>query len=141
MQPRITQVPPNWYSSAIATRLPAIAAMRLARTPPEPPPITNRSKSNSAIGFPFDDFHVLRRVRDEKRGGKSDKQPVLHHADDCLQRRGECGGIADAAERAVVDHIAAIGFERHAILGTQRNGVGPVSEPGEAICDISRRQG
>src|SRR5215471_14939825 len=48
-QPRITQVPPMRYSSAIMTLAPWPAAIRAARTPPEPPPITNRSTSNSAI--------------------------------------------------------------------------------------------
>src|ERR1700738_3683541 len=48
-QPRITQVPPIRYSSAIMTRAPWPAAIRAARTPPEPPPMTNRSTSNSAI--------------------------------------------------------------------------------------------
>src|SRR5689334_4451949 len=49
MQPRITQVPPIRDSSASATRAPDIAAIRAARTPPEPPPITNRSKSYLAM--------------------------------------------------------------------------------------------
>ena len=44
-QPRITQVPPTRYSSANATRAPCCAATRAARTPPEPPPMTNRSTS------------------------------------------------------------------------------------------------
>jgi hypothetical protein len=48
-QPRITQVPPIRYSSASKTRAPWPAAIRAARTPPEPPPITNRSTSNSAM--------------------------------------------------------------------------------------------
>src|SRR5215475_2047181 len=48
-QPRITQVPPMRYSSASMTRAPWPAAIRAARTPPEPPPMTNRSTSNSAI--------------------------------------------------------------------------------------------
>src|SRR6266851_1525807 len=56
-QPRITQVPPIRYSSAISTRAPWPAAIRAARTPPEPPPMTNRSTSNSAMvtlpGFYF----------------------------------------------------------------------------------------
>src|SRR6185312_7560144 len=51
-QPRITQVPPIRYSSATTTRAPYPAAMRAARTPPEPPPITNRSTSNSAMVSP-----------------------------------------------------------------------------------------
>src|SRR5215213_9565982 len=37
------------YSSAIITLAPWPAAIRAARTPPEPPPITNRSTSNSAM--------------------------------------------------------------------------------------------
>src|SRR5262245_3277543 len=41
----MTQVPPTRYSSAIITRAPWLAAMRAARTPPEPAPITNRSTS------------------------------------------------------------------------------------------------
>jgi hypothetical protein len=45
MQPTLTHVPPKRSLSAIATRAPYSAAKRLARTPPEPPPIVNRSKS------------------------------------------------------------------------------------------------
>src|SRR6266850_740195 len=51
-QPRITQVPPIRYSSATMTLALWLAAMRAARTPPEPPPMTNRSTSNSAISTP-----------------------------------------------------------------------------------------
>src|SRR6266568_365968 len=51
-QPRITQVPPIRYSSATMTLAPWPAAIRAARTPPEPPPMTNRSTSNSAIANP-----------------------------------------------------------------------------------------
>src|SRR5580692_4673016 len=54
-QPRITQVPPIRYSSATITRAPWPAAIRAARTPPEPPPITKRSTSNSAISAPTKD--------------------------------------------------------------------------------------
>src|ERR1700683_2997699 len=43
----MTQVPPRRYSSASITRAPCCAAMRAARTPPEPPPMTNRSTSKS----------------------------------------------------------------------------------------------
>src|SRR3954471_2077243 len=53
-QPRITQVPPMRYSSATTTRAPWPAAIRAARTPPEPPPMTNRSTSNSAIAVSSD---------------------------------------------------------------------------------------
>src|SRR5918998_2710598 len=42
----MTQVPPTRYSSAIMTRAPWPAAMRPARTPAEPPPMTKRSTSN-----------------------------------------------------------------------------------------------
>src|SRR5690606_18330987 len=49
MQPRMTQVPPTRLSSHTATRAPSAAAMRLARTPPEPAPITKRSKSYCAM--------------------------------------------------------------------------------------------
>src|SRR5436309_2732341 len=48
-QPRTTQVPPHRLTSAIATRAPCSAATRAARTPPEPPPITNRSTSKCVI--------------------------------------------------------------------------------------------
>ncbi len=44
-QPTLTQVPPQSRSSATPTRAPCPAAMRAQRTPPEPPPMTNRSKS------------------------------------------------------------------------------------------------
>src|SRR5580693_4835725 len=44
-QPTLTQVPPQKRSSATPTRAPWPAAMRPQRTPAEPPPITNRSKS------------------------------------------------------------------------------------------------
>src|SRR3954470_3882785 len=47
--PRITQVPPQRSASATAVRAPCSAATRAARTPPEPPPITNRSRSNRVI--------------------------------------------------------------------------------------------
>jgi len=44
-QPILTQVPPQKRSSATPTRAPYPAAIRAQRTPPEPPPMTNRSKS------------------------------------------------------------------------------------------------
>src|SRR5215468_5998946 len=45
----MTQVPPTRYSSAIITLAPWPAAMRAARTPPEPAPITNSSTSGIPI--------------------------------------------------------------------------------------------
>src|SRR5271154_5571134 len=49
MQPRMTQVPPSRYSSASITRARCSAAIRAARTPPDPPPITKRSTSWPAM--------------------------------------------------------------------------------------------
>src|SRR5215475_11057660 len=45
----MTQVPPTRNSSAIITLAPWPAAIRAARTPPEPAPITNRSTSGIPI--------------------------------------------------------------------------------------------
>src|ERR1700678_3629437 len=45
----MTHVPPTRCSSATPTLAPKLAATRDARTPPDPPPITNRSKSNPRI--------------------------------------------------------------------------------------------
>src|SRR5208283_1861921 len=50
--PRMTQVPPKRELSAIATLAPCPAAMRAARTPPEPAPITKKSKSKSVMRSP-----------------------------------------------------------------------------------------
>ena len=44
--PRITQVPPTRSASAMSTRAPWAAARREAATPPEPAPMTIRSKSS-----------------------------------------------------------------------------------------------
>src|SRR5437879_6816162 len=41
------------YSSATMTLAPWLAAIRAARTPPEPPPMTKRSTSNSAMAAPM----------------------------------------------------------------------------------------
>src|SRR5579862_6876621 len=51
------------YSSAIITRAPWLAAMRAARTPPDPPPMTNRSVSKSAMWFPAGQRLVLTAYR------------------------------------------------------------------------------
>src|SRR5688572_22983764 len=64
MQPTLTQVPPKRSDSAMATRAPWLAATRLARTPPEPPPIVKRSKSKlillgSLLQIGQVDFHQL----------------------------------------------------------------------------------
>src|SRR3954469_14412407 len=44
----MTHVPPSRYSSASMTLAPCPDATRAARMPPEPPPMTNKSTSNSA---------------------------------------------------------------------------------------------
>ncbi len=51
-QPRLTQVPPQCRASTTATLAPWPAAMRAQRTPPEPPPITSRSKSYCITASP-----------------------------------------------------------------------------------------
>src|SRR5437764_11697110 len=53
MQPTLTQVPPSAAASASTTRAPRWAASRAARTPPLPPPMTNRSQSNPLIPAPL----------------------------------------------------------------------------------------
>ena len=50
-QPMFTQVPPQWRCSAMPTRAPWPAEIRAQRTPAEPPPMTNRSKSIRVIPF------------------------------------------------------------------------------------------
>src|SRR5262249_1576838 len=45
----MTQVPPTRNSSAIMTRAPWPDAMRAARTPPDPAPITNRSTALAIV--------------------------------------------------------------------------------------------
>jgi len=51
--PRITQVPPNLYSSAIPTRLPNFEASLAALTPPDPAPMIKRSKSYFSKIYPL----------------------------------------------------------------------------------------
>src|SRR3954452_10390109 len=48
-QPTLTQVPPQYRSSATPTRAPCPAEIRAQRTPADPPPMTNRSKSMWAL--------------------------------------------------------------------------------------------
>src|SRR4051812_35462949 len=103
----------------MATRLPASPAMRLARTPPEPPPITKRSKSYSAIVRSFDDFDVFACARDHQGGREPYEQAMLHHTGDAFQRLSQLRRVADAAEAAIVDKIAAIGAEGGAVPRTQ----------------------
>src|SRR5262245_37297937 len=101
----MTQVPPTRYSSAIATLAPWPAAMRAARTPPEPAPITNRSKSklvmllasSRAVAVVSTDQPDAVRPGNDCQVGDAKEQPVLHHAGDELQRLIEVLGVGDAA--------------------------------------------
>src|SRR5258706_4768261 len=58
MQPTLTQVPPNRPDSATATFAPSAAETRLALTPPEPPPMVKRSKSNARALLQVLEIHL-----------------------------------------------------------------------------------
>src|SRR6185312_15461042 len=58
MQPTLTQVPPNWPDSATPTLAPSAAETRLALTPPEPPPMVKRSKSNARTLLQVLEIHL-----------------------------------------------------------------------------------
>src|SRR6202035_3216002 len=130
-QPRMTQVPPRRYSSASMTRAPCCAAMRAARTPPEPPPMTNRSTSKSdmlhivsaLLHFGAHAVHDIDRQIVRPRGGATHRVfDSLRLFDDHLlaDRRlverqnllqlglGEMGGIGT---RGGVDHLAGAAVE------------------------------
>src|SRR3982751_363136 len=98
MQPRLTHVPPRAASSATATRAPRCAAMRPARTPPLPAPMTNRSKAASRL--------MRSRPRPSSQGLL---QQLCDQAVDAVgaagallaQRRGElCRGLAGERHEA-----------------------------------------
>src|SRR5947209_1175097 len=149
MQPRMTQVPPKPYSSATATRAPVCAASRLARTPPDPPPMTNRSKSyfediTPSPSFGADTAEVLQRTQwnpfsastanpstsalcffddfdsatsgDEEGGGEVEEKAVVNHARNDVECDRQEARIADGAEAAIIDQIAAVGDETIAKL-------------------------
>src|SRR5258706_13491922 len=147
MQPRITQVPPKRSCSAMAVFAPISAASRAPRTPPEPAPTTNKSKSyrdaNSAsvlhlplvgrsasvasrvggfqLGLLFlalDDADAAGAGKNE-RGCEADEEAVLDHARHHRQPGGERGRIADHAERTIVDHVAAVGAKDGDVLHAQ----------------------
>src|SRR4249920_1353689 len=99
----MTQVPPTRNSSAIITRAPWRAAMRAARTPPEPAPMTKRSTLSSGMlvhlvgGWFSDDANPLRA---RQNGGlrKPDEQSVLDHAGNAGEPVGERGRIGDPSQ-------------------------------------------
>src|SRR3981189_895454 len=86
-QPRITQAPPLRYSSATMTLAPWPAAMRAARTPPEPPPMTNRSTSNSAMATPL----YSPSPRSLRRGAKNERSGFLAALPHLATERGVDG--------------------------------------------------
>src|SRR5690606_13637488 len=80
MQPTLTQVPPSAAHSASATRAPRWPAMRAARTPPLPPPMTKRSKSKEEEEEEEEEGGMAGRWRGRGQG----TVPSLRHA----RRRG-----------------------------------------------------
>src|SRR5436305_12242524 len=104
----MTQVPPTRNSSAIITLAPWRAAMRAARTPPEPAPMTKRSTLwsgmlvRSVAGRLADEPNPVRARQD---GGlrEPDEQAVLDHARDAGEPIGERCRISDPPERGIED--------------------------------------
>src|SRR5436190_22880728 len=95
MQPTLTQVPPNWPDSATATLAPSAAETRLALTPPEPPPMVKRSKSNARALLQVLEIH-LHQV--EERGDVAvllAGQPFLRIVDALLDLRARHALDAD----------------------------------------------
>src|SRR5690606_597117 len=98
-----------------ATRAPCPAAILAARTPPEPPPITNRSKSDLVISSPDLSVTTGQRLDPRLRGddGKGRDCPVLLASLSALAilrrqhlhtvRAGDDGGVGEAEEEAVLD--------------------------------------
>src|SRR5947207_2188371 len=125
----------------MATRLPISAAMRLDRTPPDPPPITKRSKSYSGIGFPFDDVDANGGVRDHKCRRQADEQTVLDNAGYRFQRSAELHRVFDAAERAIVDQIAAVGSGGDLALHAKRDAQSGIAEFRRGLHNAHRDDG
>src|ERR1700674_5740774 len=102
----MTQVPPTRYSSAIITRAPWPAAIRAARTPPDPAPMTKRSTLSSAMlvrsvgGWSSDDADP---VCIRQNGGlrKPDEQSVLDDAGDAVEPIGERARIGDPPQGGI----------------------------------------
>src|SRR5690606_14723190 len=119
----MTHVPPSRYSSASATRAPCPAAIRAARTPPEPPPITNRSKSYLVMSCPgyldwcaarpklarecSDPGHKARAGQTERNIPKESKPLLalvlrLEHLQTVMS--GDDRGVGEAEEQSVLDN-------------------------------------
>src|SRR5258708_33217974 len=115
----MTQVPPNRYSSAIITRAPWPAAMRAARTPPDPAPMTKRSTLSSGMlvrcvgGGLSDDANP---VGARQNGGlrEPDEQSVLDHAGNAREPIGKRARIGDPPPGGIENPMAPIPNEKEA---------------------------
>src|SRR6476620_8933947 len=73
---------------------------------------------SSAASLPartLQELHAVRR-RHDSQIGYPEEQPVLDHAGNALQRKGEDFRLLNVAEGAVEDEIALIGEERRSLL-------------------------
>src|SRR5580692_4615296 len=118
----MTQVPPTRYSSATITRAPWRAAMRAARTPPDPAPITNRSTFSSDMLIRWVDGWLSDHANPlggRQNGGlrQPDEQSVLDHAGNASEPIGERARIGDPPERRVENPMATIRDEREPARG------------------------
>src|ERR1700732_457799 len=116
------QVPPTRYSSAIITRAPWPAAIRAARTPPDPAPMTKRSTLSSgmlvrSVAGWLDDANPIRACQN---GGlcEPDEQSVLDDAGDAGEPVGERARIGDPPQGGIKNQMTAIRDERRAVLGS-----------------------
>src|SRR5258708_13466536 len=66
-------------------------------------------------GVALDDGHAFG-AGDDGRIGDAEEEAVLDHARYALQGLVERLGIVDATERAVEEHVAAVGHEHLAVL-------------------------
>src|SRR5580700_4198429 len=118
----MTQVPPTRYSSAIITRAPCPAAIRAARTPPDPAPMTKRSTWSSDMGVrsvadEFSDDPNAIRVRQNGGLCEPNKQSVLDYAGDAGKPVGQRARIGDPLQGGIEDPMTTIRDEREAVLG------------------------
>src|SRR5437879_11730214 len=118
----MTQVPPTRYPSATNTRAPWPAAMRAARTPPDPAPMTKRSTLSSGMlvrsidGWLSDDANPIR-VRQNGGLCEPDEQSVLDDAGNPGEPVGERARIGDPPQGGIENPVTTIRDEREAILG------------------------
>src|SRR5579871_4882355 len=121
-----------------------MAAMRAARTPLDPAPMTKRSQSYSAIGG----LHQVARAQpldavvgsDQRLAGEAEEEAVLDHAGDALQRRLDAAGIEDSPARGVIEEVAGIGHDGRSVLAAQP-GRRRDAAVGQAAYDAPERRG